>query len=273
MDLQRRLHLGRVFGGRVVPVIGHGRGQLGHLGRQHVGNATAVAEPHRAHATGAVGATHERFGRGQHVLPGLALIKGGEQGAGLVFIARVATQGRQCIGRHGQVAVQRDAARDVFDVRVQAAVFVDHQHAGQLARCASRFGHIGLQAAVARRRRHVDHLGGETWVVFGDDLCGGKVGAERGQQAGRRHATHGELGGAVEKTPPVQVAVHIGVKQDEQFLVEISSGEAGHGVSFATGGRSSLPACRKAQSSASCRGFGVESLGGARFRCGTDLTL
>src|SRR5690606_13483766 len=55
-----------------------------------------------------------------------------------------------------------------------------------------------------------------------------EVGAECGEQAGCRESTHRELAGTIQKAAAVDVAVHVGVKQDQQFLIKISGCESVH---------------------------------------------
>jgi hypothetical protein len=78
--------------------------------------------------------------RGDEVLARLGLVELLEQFARLVLVTRVAAEREQRVGREGDEAVQRQPARDVLDVRVQAAVLVHHQHQRQRAArpCAGR---------------------------------------------------------------------------------------------------------------------------------------
>ena len=95
--------------------------------------AAAVAEAHRADLAGAVRTRAQVVRRGDEVFARLGLIELREPVARLVFVARVAAERRQRIGRERHEVVERQAARDVFDVRVEAAVLVHHEDAGQLA--------------------------------------------------------------------------------------------------------------------------------------------
>ena len=58
----------------------------------------------------------------------------------------------QPVGREGQEAGDAEAARDVLDVRIEAAVLVDHEDAGQLAAGVGRAHEVALDLAVALRR-------------------------------------------------------------------------------------------------------------------------
>ena len=56
-----------------------------------------------------------------------------------------------------------------------------------------------------------------------------KVRAQGGQQTGCRHAAHGKLLRPVQKAAPVNRAVHVGVKQNQQFLVKVLGSLKWHG--------------------------------------------
>jgi hypothetical protein len=105
---------------------------------------------------------------------------------------------------------------------------MDDQHAGQLAGGVRWFGQIAFDRARAGGRRVAHHLGLDALVVFGDLLPQRKIGAQGGQQRRCGHAGRGEFLGAFQKTPPVQGAVHIGIKQNQQFLVKVLGGLAFH---------------------------------------------
>ena len=105
--------------------------------------AAAVAEAHDADLARALGPALQDGGGGDEVLAGLGLVELGERLARLVLVAGIAAERRQRIGRERHEVVQREAARDVLDVRIQAAVLVHHQHARQLARGRLRPRQVG----------------------------------------------------------------------------------------------------------------------------------
>ena len=57
---------------------------------------------------------------------------------------------------------------------------------------------------------------------FGDHLRLGELRVERLEQHHGRHAADGELARAIQEAAAVDVAVHVCVEQDQEFLVEIS---------------------------------------------------
>ncbi len=148
MDQQRGLDF-RDFGRRGLRAIErHRRSEPRQLGRQVVGDAAAVAEAHHADLAIAVGVLAQDAGRLDEVGARFDLVELGEQGACLVLVAGVAAQREQGIGREGDEIVERHAARNVFDVRVEAPVFVHHQHGRQLAFEAGRLHQVAAQLAV-----------------------------------------------------------------------------------------------------------------------------
>ena len=137
--------------GRRAAVKGHPGQQLGHARGQHVDDAAAKAEAHRAQAAVAA-CDAARLGRcSDKVLAGLAGVELAKQLARLVLVARVAAQREQRVRRHGDELLQRQAARNVLDVRVEAAVLVHHQHHRQRTGGLRRAGDVGTHTAVARR--------------------------------------------------------------------------------------------------------------------------
>ena len=93
----------------------------------------AIAEADRAHPAGALGPRLEPPERGDHVLARLRLVERAEQLARLVLVAGIAAEREQRVGREGDEVLERQAAGDVLDVRVQPAVLVHDEHARQLA--------------------------------------------------------------------------------------------------------------------------------------------
>ena len=111
-----------------------------------------------------------------------------------------------------------EAARDVFDVRVEAAILVDHDDPRQLAAHLRRFGEEPLDRAVALRRLHRHHLGLDPRVVFRDLLGQGVVRLHFRENRRGGQAADGELAGPLQKRPPVDVAVLVLVKEVQQLL-------------------------------------------------------
>ncbi len=91
-------------------------------------------KPVDAEAAGAVGPVLQPHRRGIQVLAHLHAIDLAEQLATLGVVARVAAHRREAVGRERHEALERDAARDVFDVRVEAAVLVNDEDRGQAVR-------------------------------------------------------------------------------------------------------------------------------------------
>jgi hypothetical protein len=152
VDRHGSLDPGRVLGRRLAAVERHPGREVGaEPRRQHADHAAAIAEADRADLAGAVGPRANVIGAGDEVFAHLRLIQLGGQLARLLFVAGVAAKRRQRIGRNRHEVVEREAARNVFDVRVQAAVLVHHHDARELARGAGGTADIRLDLAVAVR--------------------------------------------------------------------------------------------------------------------------
>ncbi len=66
--------------------------------------------------------------RGGDLRRGILGLEIGEHVARLVFVGRRAAERRQHVDRKRQKAFKRDTARDVLDVRIEPAVFMDDDH-------------------------------------------------------------------------------------------------------------------------------------------------
>src|SRR5207237_3987270 len=121
--------------GRWLVAVERYRGtQRGDARGQQVGDPAAIAEPHHADLAGAFGTVRKERHRSQEILASLVLIELAEELARLVLVAGIAAERRQRIGGERNVLLQGDAPGDVLDVRIEAAVLVDHEDAGQPAR-------------------------------------------------------------------------------------------------------------------------------------------
>jgi hypothetical protein len=64
----------------------------------------------------------------QHVLPQLRLVELRLHRPAIVVVSRIAAERRQAVRRKREEPLHRDPPRHVLDVRIQAPVFMDHEH-------------------------------------------------------------------------------------------------------------------------------------------------
>ena len=133
MDQQRRFDLGSVFCCRVVAIERHCSRQVRQTHSQRMCHTPTVAETDNPQFACRVRVRLQPLGRSHKVFCCLLLVQGRKQGPGFVFIAGIASQGRQGIRRKDQIALQGEATGDVFNVWIQAPVFMHHQNGRQLA--------------------------------------------------------------------------------------------------------------------------------------------
>jgi hypothetical protein len=76
----------------------------------------------------------QEVGAVQHVGAQLGLIQPRLQRPPVVVIPRIAPDGEEPIGGEGEEALHRDAPGHVLDVRIEAAILVDHEHGRKRAR-------------------------------------------------------------------------------------------------------------------------------------------
>ena len=110
-------------------------GEIGaHPHRQLVDDAAAEAEADGAELAGAVRARFQPNRRGNEILGHLGAVDLAKSASALLVVAGIAADRGQPIGREGDEIGDRQAPRDVFDIGVEAAIFVDDQHHRQLCR-------------------------------------------------------------------------------------------------------------------------------------------
>jgi hypothetical protein len=156
------------------------------------------------------------------------LVEFGKQLSCGVLLTGVPAEWRQGIRCERHEVVERQAAGDVLDVRVQAAVLVHDQHTGQLACRAGGPREVPPHARVPLGRRVGEVLGLQALVVLGNLLRLGEPGVQRIEQHRGRHSTGGVLRRLVQEAAAINRTVHVGVEQDQHLGVEIVRGLAFH---------------------------------------------
>jgi hypothetical protein len=116
-------------------------------------------------------------------------------------------------------------------VRIEAAVLVDHDHAGERTRGIARADQIRLHLAGSALKR--DRFGPQARVVGRHDRGLGVVGLEHGQQRGCRGGAAGHRGQAVHEDAAVEPLVGVGVVQVDDVLA--------HDVSLGSGAVAAPP--------------------------------
>src|SRR3546814_9843058 len=84
------------------------------------------------------------------------LVELAEQRARRVLVAGVAAEWEQRVGRERNESLQRQSPRDVFDVRIEAAVLVRDQHQRQRPAGLGGFDQVAARGAVALGRCELD---------------------------------------------------------------------------------------------------------------------
>ncbi len=155
---------------------------------------------------------------GHEILGHLRPVHFAEGGAALLVVAGIAADAGQSVGSEGDEIGRAQAARHIFDVRIESAIFVDHEDTRQFSRGLRRPNQISFDAAVAFRRRHGDVLGLDAAVVLGNLLRPGVIGTQALPDPHGRHAANREFLRAFQEIAALDFAVHIAVKQIQQLL-------------------------------------------------------
>ena len=189
-------------------------------------DAAAPAEADRADIVGGVGARDDR--RDGAARPGddVVRLERADHVARLVLVGRRAADGAEVIDRDRGKARDRKPARDVLDVRVQAAVLVHDDDGGEFLPVL-RLGEIALEPR--RAARDVDHLGDEARIALRDGLGPGVVVLEQRQQRGCGGGPAGDRGETVEEGAAGQAAMGVAIEELDDALVHgpLPDAEAG----------------------------------------------
>jgi hypothetical protein len=169
--------------------------------------------------------------RGDEVFAGLGLIELREYLARLVFVAGIAAEREKGVGSEGEEAVEGEMPSDVFDVRIQAAILMNHEDARKPVLRSLLKDEIAARFPIPLGRVELEILRLEP-LVLGADYLRRKVGTELVEQHHRRDAANRELGGLVEEPAAVDAAVDVSIEQVEQLLIEIMCGLTGHGATL-----------------------------------------
>jgi hypothetical protein len=222
MDQQRRLDVLGLFRLRLAAVEGHGRREFGELRREEIRDAAAVAEADDADLAVALGQGAQRREGGDEILARLFLIELLEEFAGLVLVAGIAAERREAVGREGDEIGQRETARNVGDMRVEAAIFMHDENDGELAGRLRRLHQIALHRPIALGRGIFDRLADDARVIFRDLLGFGEARLQRVERRGRAQT---ELAGAVEKAATIDVAMDVEIEGFENPGIEVPGGQ------------------------------------------------
>ena len=219
LDEQRRLdprHRGRL---RRRAVVRHAGLQIrAHRRSEVIHHATAVAEPGRAELAGGKLVGLQKPRAVEEIRAQLRLVEVALQRAAVVVVARIAADRKQAVRRERKKALDRGAAGDVLDVRIEAAVFVDDDHRRKRPHAHGLHEIAAHGARIAAGRRIVHVLGLDARVGKRDGL---RFGIARQKRLRHDEAPRAERPGALEELAPVDAAVAVLVIQIEHALVDL----------------------------------------------------
>ena len=216
MQQQRRVDGGDLVGRHLQPVVDNAGLQIGRQHRDAIDDAAAPAEADNADLAGGFHVLLQERHGGCDAARGVAGIERADHVAGLVLIGRRAAERREHIDRQAEEAFERDAARDVLDVRIETAVLVDDDDGRAFA---LRF-EPRQSAADARAGRVIRYrVDGEPRIVGRDHRGAGVIVLQQRQQRQRRRARSGDLGQPVEEVAAVDAAMREAVVKVDNALI------------------------------------------------------
>ncbi len=171
---------------------------------------------------------HQPLDGGKEVVHELFRIDRLLQFTTLVIVARIAADRGQPVRRQRNETGFGNAARHVFDVRVQAAILMCDNH------CRYFFGRFGRTYQIAANLTMP--LGRRVGNILGNNVRVGKfhlfgqrvVGAQRGKQRAGGEAAKGEQRCTIEKLAPVDPAVCVVVIKLKQFRRKVFCSKTFH---------------------------------------------
>src|SRR5262249_10457399 len=153
------------------------------------------------------------FGRRHKIFRYLATIELAEKLRSFLFISRISTQGGEAVRGECDEVRDRQTARDILDIRIEAAVLMDDQNRWQLSGGIRRTHQVAGNTPVAFWRLHCRSFSVDAAVVFRDLDRPGVIRPEHLEQRRGGHPSDSELLRASEKFAPGNFPMHVKVEQ------------------------------------------------------------
>ncbi len=222
---QGRTEAGDLLGAQGGSVKEHRRigRRVGHGALQ--GHAAPVAESDAANAAIAILAGAQVTEPADHVGGDDCDVRATEPVSRCLLVDRRAAHVTEPVRGHRQVAGQRSAPGDVFDVRIQAPVLVDDQHPGHGPVVGRGPGNVRPHL---RARARVADIGGAQPLILGVHLLSpGVVRFDEWQQGRRGRGAPGELRQPAQEGTARHAAVNVVVVEVDDALIHegIRSGQ------------------------------------------------
>jgi len=128
--------------------------------------------------------------------------------------------------------LERETPRDILDMRIEAAILVDDEDAGNFPGPERRCDEIPAHRARALRRRILDVARLDPRVVLLDLLCERELRGERLEQHRSGDAADRILARGVKEPAAVDEPVDVAIEPAQDFRMKIGSGFPVHVSSF-----------------------------------------
>ena len=218
---------GHVLEWRRAPIERYRDDEVGQRHREAVRDRPAIAEADDAEAITNARLRTQVLRCCHEVLETLRLVQALEECPRLVFVPRVAAERVQRVGRERHEVFEREATRDVLDVRVEAAILVHDQH--HRWRPAAGLGgphEVATATPVPTRRVVLDVARVDAFVAWPDLLRLRVAGTQRAEHAGRSQSAEREPTDAREELPAIDVAVHVLVEHVQHLGIEVGCSQS-----------------------------------------------
>src|SRR5687767_1439223 len=120
----------------------------------------------------------------------------------------------QRVWSKGDEILECHSAGDIFDVRIEATILMDHEHGGKLAGRLRGLDEIAPNFAVARCW-DLDVLGLDALIRRRNLLSLGELRAERVEECGAAHAGDRDRPGSIDEIAARDLSVHVLVEELE----------------------------------------------------------
>ena len=179
---------------------------------ERVDHSSAEAEADGSELAFAVGTLLEPKGSRNEILGHLLAVNRAKRSRTFLIVARIAADRGQSVGSEGHVTGLCEAAGNVFDIWIEAAVFVDDEDGSEFF-AFGRASEIALDRAVASGRRHRLITDFDILVVLRHGLSPRVIRLQALEDRNGSQTADRELAQAAHKRTPVHISVLVFVKK------------------------------------------------------------
>ena len=221
MQQERSLDLRGILSTRLPTVERNCSPKVWKPDREIVNSCSAETETDHTNLTGAFRPRFQPFRRRYKVLKHFALVDRLKKRRSFLFVAGISANRGESVRSKSEEILSAQTSSDVLDVRVEPAIFMDHEHSGQFLVRVGRTNEISADAPVSPGRRDGLITGPQPFVVLRDLLSKQVIGAKTFPDGRRGQTAEGKPLCRLQKRSTAYLAVNVTIEDVQQFLWEI----------------------------------------------------